>query len=518
MFKVEKMKTRHLIMLAIVMTHYFVVGQSTRFEFNASESLTGSKMIVEDQDVYFTFHTESSNIYTTYLAKWDIKTEKILWCKKISINNNISILPVKIIRLSNGTFVLGATDYAFSNGFMNGNYTFIQFNQNGEILRVIRLGSATGGQLRDIMDDGDNILFLGDRINVESAYRTILGRLDKDLNVVTMKSVSKEYYTYGNAIRKDKSGNVYTVGFTRPVIGSRRALVTKWRPDLSHEKSLIQEEEDPNTAFNHLFIDEDNSLHIGGNFGNLATYVHLDNNLNYLYGHEFNSGNVQNIWQDNNGKMHIFIEGPNYFVSVDKSYNIRFEAKYLNSANPSAQYVDDTQNIYTYEYSNTPDNPVNKLHLMKHEYKQDRECFLNTISGDFNGPLRRDSFGIAQGLEIRNESMTQVVPNDITVSNFDITVREICRIDDVSRTKDKSIDKIIIFPNPAQDRVTAISHYDSEIFEVSIYNLQGNKVYSQSKVSSGTILDISGISSGFYTILFQTEYGKPYYNKLTIVK
>lgn len=498
--------------------HCLAIGQSTHFEFNASESMVGSKILVADEDIYFSFLTESGNIYSSYLAKWNTKSEKIVWCKKITLNNNITILPVKIIRLSNGSFVLGATDYAFSNGFMNGNYTFIQFDRNGEILKTTRLGSANGGQLRDILEDGDNVLFLGDRINVQSAYRTILGRLDKDLNVMAMKSIAKEYYTYGNALQKDKADNVYTVGFTTPAIGSKRALVSKWRQDLTHEKTLIQMEDDPNTAFNYLFIDDENSLHIGGNLGNLATYVHLDNNLNYLYGHEFNSGNVQNIWQDKNGKTQIFIQGPGYFVSVDKSYNIRFEAQYLNYINPSAQHADDNQNIYTYGYGNTPDNPVNRLYMLKHAYKQDKECFLTSRSGDFNGPLRRDSFGIAQDLELRNETMTQVVPTDITVSNFDIQIKEICRIDDVSKTKDKWMGKTIIFPNPAQDRVTIISHEDSEVFQIGIYNVQGNKVYSESKVWSGTTLDISGFSPGLYTILLQTDNGKLYHNKLNVVK
>jgi hypothetical protein len=513
------MKTGHLILLVLFVIQYFAIGQSTHFEINASESLIGSKMLVADKDIYYTFQTESSNVYTTYLAKWDIKTEKILWCKKIALNNNISILPVKIIRLSNGSFVLGATDYASSNGFMNGKYTFIQFDQNGEMLKVKRLGSATGGQLRDILDDGDHILFLGDRINVQNAYRTILGRLDKDLNVMAMKSVAKEYYTYGNALRKDKSGNVYTVGFTRPAIGSRRAMISKWRPDLSHEKSLIQMEDDPNTAFSYLFIDDDNRLHIGGNFGNLATYVHLDHDLNFLNGHEFNNGNVQNIWQDNNGKTQIFIEGPNYFVSVDKNQNIRFEAQYLNNGNSSAQFADDNQYIYTYGYGKTPDNTVNSLYLMKHEYKLDRECFLTSRSGDFNGPLRRDNFGIAQGLELRNEAMTPVVPTDITVSNFDVQIREICRIDDISTTYDNiRNEQFYIVPNPARDYIEFMTDNYSEVRIVEVFNLSGQKLIALENPAAKNTIDITQISNGLYILLLHKTDGTLLKSKFHVIR
>lgn len=513
------MKTGYLIILVLLVIQYFAIGQSTHFEINASESLIGRKMLVADKDIYYTFQTESSNVYTTYLAKWDIKTEKILWCKKIALNNNISILPVKIIRLSNGSFVLGATDYASSNGFMNGNYTFIQFDSNGEILKVTRLGSATGGQLRDVLDDGDHILFLGDRINVQNAYRTVLGRLDKDLNVMAMKSVAMDYYTYGNALQKDKSGNVYTAGFTNPAIGSKRALLSKWRPDLSHEKSLIQMEDDPNTDFSYLFIDDDNRLHIGGNFGNLATYVHLDNDLNYLYGHEFNSGNVGNIWQDENGVTQIFIEGPNYFVSVDKNYNIRFEAQYLNISSPSSQYADNNKNIYTFGYGNTPDNPVNRLYLMKHAYKQDRECFLTSRSGDFNGPLRRDKFGIAQGVELRNETMTQVVPTDITVSNFVVTAREICRIDDISTIHDNiRNERMTIIPNPAMDYIEVMINDDSAVISAEIYNLSGQRLITINNFSNPKRINIAQFKTGMYILMLHKSDGTKSKSKFNVMR
>ncbi len=192
------MKYFFLLLLTIICTIY-ASSQNAIHEIETAEPIVSNDFLIVDQSVYLTYSSNDNLFYALYLAKWDLEGEKLVWQKKLHIENN-SIYPVKTLGRKDGTFVTGAVDYSNSNGFMNGNMTFLHFDSEGKMLDAIRIGNANGGILRDFMiDQNDEIIFIGDRIGTNYAYRTVIGRLNKEFQIVNLKSIDKRYYKIGRA-------------------------------------------------------------------------------------------------------------------------------------------------------------------------------------------------------------------------------------------------------------------------------------------------------------------------------
>ncbi|MCW5920335.1 MAG: hypothetical protein KIS71_11200, partial [Bacteroidetes bacterium] len=107
------------------------LSQGTVFEFSGPDSYFSERLTVDGDDIYFAFTSESQSIYSTYIARWNTLSEKIEWCRRLTVDNNVSINPVKILLRKDGTILLGAYDYSWKDGFSNGNITFILFDKNG---------------------------------------------------------------------------------------------------------------------------------------------------------------------------------------------------------------------------------------------------------------------------------------------------------------------------------------------------------------------------------------------------
>lgn len=493
---------------------------STQHDIAAKDDLYSKSIIQHDGSLYFTFTSDSASITSTYIAKWDINVEKITWCKKISLERSVPIRPVKIVARKDNTFILGAYDFSWKDGFMNGNYTFIHFDKDGHITNSVRLGSPTGGQLRDlVLDDDDQILFLGDRINAQNAYRVVLGRLDHNLKILAMRSVFKDFYTYHLALQKDSKGNIYTVGHTQPVSsGTRRSMVTKWSKNLDHVNTLIQLDENPNSGFSKLLIDDKDNIHLGGKLSNLVKYVQLDENLVYKYGHEFNAGDVQNMWQDPNGDLNVFVGGVDYFVRMDSDNKVSFDAQYFNKGSITSQiYLPKDNRIISLSSYNDATDPKNRLSINSHTYRRDNECFLTNRSGDFNGPLRRDSFGITS-VEIRVETMTAITPDDIIVKDYDITSKELCKIEVISSTSTLPSLDIQAYPNPAYDHVIIHSTSLDQNLTVELYNMSGSMIRQELDILNKGQLDISNLTAGLYLLKVYAQDGRSIVKKISVIK
>jgi hypothetical protein len=68
-------------------------------------------------------------------------------------------------------------------------------------------------------------------------------------------------------------------------------------------------------------------------------------------------------------------------------------------------------------------------------------------------------------------------------------------------------DSVILSPNPA-DQYIDISNIDlQEITDIQIYNINGHRVMSQTKISNTGRMNIEHLSTGTYVILLQTERG-----------
>jgi len=515
------MKTLFTLFITLTILAQMHAQVNYQYEISANDGLFSEHLLVDGADFFYTAVSEDQNIYSTHLVLWNATTESIQWSKKLTVEQGVSMLPVKILRRKDGTCILGATDYSSKDGFSNGNYTFIHIDSKGNILNTRRLGSSTGGILRDlILDDNEDIIFLGDRINSQSAYRTVLGRLDKDLNVVAMRSVFKEYYTYGFALAKDSKGHIFTVGHTQPAtFGFKRSMVTKWSNDLDHVSTLIQQDVDPNTTFNYIYIDEDDKIHLGGNLSNLPTYVRLSNDLGYEYGHEFFYSYIKNIWKDKNGLVNIFVEGTNSYGVFDKEDNLTFKSVLTNiGTNNSQTYSLDKNWIYNLSHFNTAENPKNRLLLNSNSLKPDNECFLIDRIGGAQGKLRIDSFGITD-VVIRNEMMTSMTPNDINIVDYDLEVKEVCRIEIISSTaQEKPQQTMRVYPNPAHEFIQFDLPENEPINEAYLYNLQGICVLQKSNFQRGDVLNISGLSAGIYTVRLQTSTGYHLISKFSIIR
>ena len=512
---------RIILLLYTFSTVGILSAQSTQFEISGKDGLVSQSIIHSKDDIYISFLSDSLSIYTTYIARWNIISESIVWCKKIKVDNNLSIRPIKIVERTDGTFVLGATDYSTNNGFLNGNYTFIQFDKTGKIVTATRLGSDTGGELRDFMvDSKDQIVFVGERINIQSAYRTVLGRLDNTLSVINMRSVYKDFYTYGFALNKDSRGNIYTVGHTQPAsFGLKKSMITKWDQNFNHISSVIQLDPDPNTTFNYIHIDKSDQVHLGGNLGNLVQYVRFDNNLNFQYGHEFFYAYIRNIWTDNDQSVHMFIDGVNNFAKLDQANTLSYKRQYINVGTTTSQTYDPKSDwVYNLSYLNTSDNPKNKILLNSNLLKNDDECFFRSQTGGANGPLRINSFGMTE-VVVRNETMTAIKPDDLIFDDYKLTVKEICKIDRVSSFTNEAIQSSIVYPNPTHNYIYIKDHASiSYPSRVNIFDANGRKLIGVSPISQDEKIDVSSLNNGMYSVQVIYEDGQTFVSKIVLSK
>ncbi|MBK7740562.1 MAG: hypothetical protein IPI42_08395 [Saprospiraceae bacterium] len=114
------------------------LSQGTVFEFSGPDSYFSERLTVDGDDIYFAF-TSESDPYILPISPWNTLSEKIEWCRRLTVDNNVSINPVKILLRKDGTILLGAYDYSWKDGFSNGNITFILFDKNGKTLQTKRL-------------------------------------------------------------------------------------------------------------------------------------------------------------------------------------------------------------------------------------------------------------------------------------------------------------------------------------------------------------------------------------------
>lgn len=496
-----------------------MVSQGTQFEFSGSDHYFSQHLTVTGDDIYFTFSSESQSIYSTYIAKWNITEEKVQWCRKLTINNGISINPVKIMVRKDGTIILGAYDYSWKDGFANGNYTFLLFDNNGQLLQSKRLGSPTGGVMRDMLvDDDDSIIFIGDRINAQSEYKTLVGRLDKDLNVVKMRSVFKHYYTYGLALQEDKDGNIYTVGHTQQASnGTSRSFVTKWSKDLDHISSIMNLDNDPSSSFNSIYIDDDHQIHLGGSVKNLANYVRLNKNFQFEYGYEFNFGYPRNIWIDQNGHTNIYIDGPNYFVRLDQNNKVQQFLNYGVNGNTTSQtYIPHQDRIYNFSFYNIGNTSKNRLSIASHAYSVDNECFLYDRQADTNKPLSLDSFGVTNVI-ITDEVMTAIVPDDISVSDYNLDVKEICRIEKSATKEHEEALNLTVFPNPAYDYIILKHDDPMRLTKGEFISMNGRLITIPDSEIQRKTISIVGLDSGIYVLRLTNFDGRQILRKVHIL-
>ena len=80
-------------------------------------------------------------------------------------------------------------------------------------------------------------------------------------------------------------------------------------------------------------------------------------------------------------------------------------------------------------------------------------------------------------------------------------------ISDIISVSSSTVNKVIVYPNPANDRVSVISNH--EIIAISIVDIRGTVVYSENfdKVNS-TSIELSDLNGGLYYLQTETTSGK----------
>ena len=63
---------------------------------------------------------------------------------------------------------------------------------------------------------------------------------------------------------------------------------------------------------------------------------------------------------------------------------------------------------------------------------------------------------------------------------------------------------IIIYPNPAYDKIT-IKNNNESIYEIQILNIQGQLMKKTNKLISSSCIDISGLDKGTYILKLTNE-------------
>lgn len=98
--------------------------------------------------------------------------------------------------------------------------------------------------------------------------------------------------------------------------------------------------------------------------------------------------------------------------------------------------------------------------------------------------------------------------NELYYTNFDIT------LDTPENANDGTLNSIILYPNPAKDRVYFKMHNGEIVSTISVYDLLGKKILSSAIANNE--LDISAISNGIYIINIFTD--KSHYNTKLVIK
>lgn len=169
-----------------------------------------------------------------------------------------------------------------------------------------------------------------------------------------------------------------------------------------------------------------------------------------------------------------------------------------------------TNNTITVNFANnfsTASGPDVRLYLIKSEGKSISE--LKNINPT---TLENISFGLIDFSGA--QSYTEAIPNNIDITKYDTVffyclqftafwdlgsftpfTSNNCSVLDIDAF---SINTIVIYPNPAKDKIQ-ISKHNGFSFEISIFNVLGKQVYHQSKTKEKTI-DISSLNKGVYMV------------------
>jgi len=506
------MKYFFLLLITILCTIY-ASSQNAIHEIETAQPIVSNDMLIVDQSAYLTFSSNDNLFYILYFAKWDLEGEKLVWQKKLHIENN-SIYPVKTLGRKDGTFVTGAVDYSNSNGFMNGNMTFLHFDREGKMLDAIRIGNANGGILRDfIIDQNDEIIFIGDRIGTNYAYRTIVGRLNKQFQMVNLKSIDKRYYTYGEKIAQDGHGDIYIGGSSSEPGDTRHAFLTKMNPTLELIKTIEIMDPSFNTVFNHLYVDKNNDLHAFGEMSSTAFYLKFDDNLVLGQHHKLNYGYVKNVWETDDGKLMIFVDGSNYFLGIENN-ELTDVAQYGGAGSVSSQkYNPNDKKIYSLSYAFEGNNFSNKIKLLSHTMNPDNHCVLFDKENDQYEETSFDSIG-STAMIVADETLELIQPNDIILSEQDANSVLKCKAVVANQTMDAEIQSFSCFPNPASDRINLSFPENTLVSRVEIIDVIGMLRHVEHNFVSEKTVSIDHLPNGFYLVNAFTNSGK--YNSVKI--
>ncbi|HAQ39042.1 MAG TPA: T9SS type A sorting domain-containing protein [Saprospiraceae bacterium] len=506
------MKYFFLLLLTIICTIY-ASSQNAIHEIETAEPIVSNDFLIVDQSVYLTYSSNDNLFYALYLAKWDLEGEKLVWQKKLHIENN-SIYPVKTLGRKDGTFVTGAVDYSNSNGFMNGNMTFLHFDSEGKMLDAIRIGNANGGILRDFMiDQNDEIIFIGDRIGTNYAYRTVIGRLNKEFQIVNLKSIDKRYYTYGEKLAQDGHGDIYIGGSSSEPGDTRHAFLTKMTPALELIKTIEIMDPSVNTVFNHLYVDKNNDLHAFGEMSSTAFYLKFDDNLVMGQNHKLNYGYVKNVWEAEDGKLMIFVDGSNYFLGIENN-TLTDVAQYGGAGSVSSQKYNHTDNkIYSLSYAFEGNDFSNKIKLLSHTMIPDNHCVLFDKENDLYEGASFESIG-STVMVVANETLEQVQPTDLILSEQNPNSGLKCKADVANVTVDAEIQSFLCYPNPATDQINIIFPENTLVSRVEIIDMFGMLRHVENNFVSEKTVSLTHLPNGFYLVNAITNSGK--YNSAKI--
>ena len=505
------------VLLHTIICTIYASSQNAIHEIETTEPIVSNDILIVDQSAILTYSSNDNLFYALYLTKWDLEEEKLAWQKKLQIENN-SIYPVKTLGRKDGTFVTGAVDYSNSNGFMNGNMTFLHFDNEGKMLNAIRIGNANGGILRDfIIDQNDEIIFIGDRIGTNYAYRTIVGRLDKQFQMVNLKSIDKRYYTYGEKLASNSHGDIYIGGSSSEPGETRHAFLTKMNPAFELIKTIEIMDHSVNTVFNHLYVDKNNDLHAFGDMSSTAFYLKFDDNLVLGQNHKLNYGNVKNVWETEDGKLMIFVDGSNYFLGFENN-ELSDVAQYGGAGSVSSQkYNPKDKKIYSLSYTFEGNDFSNKIKLLSHTMNPDNHCVLFHKENDLYEETSFDSIG-STVMIAANETLELIQPNDLIVSEHNANSDLKCKADVANHTMDTEIQSFSCYPNPASERINLIFPENTLVSKVEIIDMFGMLRHVENNIVSEKTVSITHLPNGFYIINAITDSGNYSSIKIQVIK
>lgn len=446
-------KVKSLLLVVIVSYTFFATAQERQFsranEISSNVDLFSTNIIQQGNSLYMLALTDSLNQDQGLLVKMDVRTNAILWAKKIFIDGNL-VQPVKLTLRKDGNIIIGANDWSNATGFGSQNILFLLLDKDGNVLWRKRIGSENFEGLRDFTIDQDqNIIFTGELFN-GFGYDLLVGKLNLYGDYQSSRSYNFIEWNYPESIIFDGS-NKYYIGGTTNASGlpDRKAFFVQMNEQLGIDISKELDDNTMNSEINAMVFDHEHKIHFFGQVGDIIHDFVFQGNLDKVEVNKYNQGEISNAW-----------------LADDKIYVHDFRTSYLaflsnKEINVVGWYGDPQPDFITFDLINNQVSGCNhtrssigdwRISIVSHSINYNSDCAYYPSEEKIGDEIQADFINI--DFTEREAPLSSAIAEDIVIQNKDLLLNLHCESIDTTNAVERLDDSsMLLFPNPATDKI-----------------------------------------------------------------